>query len=101
MPADQLALGREAGEGERRQRDQRHEPAVEVERHRIERIAQRPAEDPVAGPEQVGGREQGERAGAALSHPQRRAQYAKVPRTIEGCSRKSRASAASSGFTSR
>lgn len=30
----------------------------------------------------------------------RRAQYAKVPRTIEGCSRKARASSASSGFTS-
>jgi len=109
VAADHVALGREAGEGERRQRDQRDQPAVEVERDRIERVAQRPAQDPVAGPEQVGSREQDEGAGAgpgqardkrASGHPQRRAQYAKVPRTIEGCSRKSRASAASSGLTS-
>src|SRR5258705_7777609 len=57
---------------ERREGERCDQPAPEIQRRRLEVVAQRPAEDPVAGPEQRREREQQEggaaRAGRARTH---------------------------------
>ena len=60
VAAQRSALAHEAGQRERRKQDGRDEPAPEIERERVEGVAQRAPDDPVSGPQQVGGRKQKE-----------------------------------------
>ena len=71
MPAQNLALAGDRAQAEGREHDERDEPAPEIEAHRIERVAQRAAEHPVAGPQQVGEREERERGDVRARGPQR------------------------------
>ena len=66
-----LALAGHGAQAEGREHRERDEPAPEVQADGVERVAQRAAEHPVAGPQQIGEREERERGGARARGPQR------------------------------
>src|SRR2546422_7571397 len=64
------ARSRELGQGKRRKHQHRDQPAPEIERHRLERVAQRASNDPVPRPKEVCQRKQrkGRRAQLSVAH---------------------------------
>ena len=68
MAANDRAVPERFAKPQRRHDERRHQPAPEVERHRIERLAHRPPDNPVARPQQICEHEQGEGGEAVGAH---------------------------------
>src|SRR3989442_383009 len=58
MAPQRRARSRKLGQGKRRKHQRRDQPAPEIERHRLERVAQRASNDPVPRPKEVCQRKQ-------------------------------------------